>query len=499
MTEENDFSSQPSSENGKTFSEYWRMLVKHWKLSIIFLLVFFTIGFVYSKYYKAPKYEAAGTCMVLAKKDENETITSDDVNYSLILLATVNTFMQDEPVIDAMTSDLIEKGYDVSKYDVMSMLSVKPSNYTSSSKSLYLDISATSTNNKLAIAVVNSCLNKSVEITNNEEKYAFFKNTIVITSRASSASDVSTSSVLICILSTLAGLFLYIVYAIFRELTNVYCISKKEIEAMTHKKVLAVIPDYSEDNSNKIVAMLRKFRHRSNEKVGLINDFNSPAGEGIQQLQANISFYNLHNDIKVIGVTSSNRSEGKSTTICNLANLYAEKGVKVCVVNIDIRRPSIHRLLNIENKVGIVEYVRGEADLDHIIQHVGKLDVISSGTINPFPTKIIESCEMKELIGKLRNIYDYIFIDTPPVLTVSDTLFSVSFTDGFLITCSQNETRKGSLKSTIDTLENMDGNIIGIVMNKVTEFSKDYTDHYKYYKYDKSTYSYTDDGKVKQD
>jgi len=337
-------------------------------------------------------------------------------------------------------------------------------------------------------------LSKSINIyiTDNDENYSFFKNSIVITSEAKSATDISTSTLLICLISTCAGVFIYIIYAIIKELTNVYCVYKSEVESLTGKKVLATITDYSRNNSkSKKIQFLKMFKHKSNENVGLITDFESPAGEAIQQLQANISFYNLHNDMKVIGITSSNRSEGKSTTICNLAKLYAEKGAKVCIVNIDIRRPSIHRLLNIENKIGVVEYVRGEADLEHIIQHVGNLDVITSGTINPFPTKIIESAEMKTLMEKLRGIYDYIFIDTPPVLTVSDVLFSIPLTDGFILTCSQNETRKGSLTSTIKTLESMDCNIIGIVMNKVTEFSKDYSDNYKYYRYNKSSYGYS--------
>lgn len=486
----NDFSSQADIENGKTFSEYWRMLVKHWKLCIVFVVVFFTVGYVYSQFFKSKEYQAYGTCMVLADKSEEETVTSDDVNYSLILLATVNTFMQDDPVINAVTSDLNDSGFSVSNYDVSNMLTVEPSNYTSSSKSLYLDISATSSNGDLAVAIVNSCINNSIELTNTIEEYSFFKDTIVVTSEANQAYDVSTSSLLICILSTSAGFFLYVILSIFLELTNVYCIEKKELESLTNEKVISVIPDYSKNkNKNKLKNLLPFCKNKKSEKVGLIEDFNSPAGEGIQQLQANLSFYNLHGDLQVIGVTSSSRSEGKSTTICNLAKLYAEKGSKVCIVNIDIRRPSVHRLLKVENKIGIVEYVRGETDLEHIIQHVGNLDVISSGTINPFPTKIIESTEMKRLIERLRSRYEYIFVDTPPVLTVSDTLFAIPFTDGFLITCSQHETRKGSLKTTVETLKNMDCNIVGIVMNKVTEFSKDYIDHYKYYRYNKSTYS----------
>jgi len=491
--ERNDSSSQLSLENGKTFSEYFHMLVKHWKLMLIFVFISVLVGFTYDEFFKQAEYQASGSCMVLADKSEDESIDSDDVNYSLILLATVNTFMQDEPVIEAVTTDLNQQGYNLTTADVTDMLTVEPDNYTSSSKSLYLSVTATSHDKQLSIALVNSCMDNAVEITNTNEEYTFFKNTIVITSEATNATDISTSSTLIYLLSGFAGLFLYGIIAIILELTNVYCLDKKGIENLTDKKVLAIIPDYSNEKiKNKFFERIKKRlkKNKDEEEVALITDYNTPAGESIQQLQANISFYNLHSDTKVIGITSSNRSECKSTTICNLANLYAEKGAKVCVVNLDIRRPSVHHILNVKNKVGVVEYVRGETDLDHVIQHAGKLDVISSGTINPFPTKIIESPEMKKLIDRLRGMYEYIFVDTPPVLSVSDTLFAVHLVDGFLITCVQNETRKGSLRTTIETLENVNCNIIGIVMNKVTVFSKDYSDHYKYYKYNKQIYRY---------
>lgn len=91
--ERNDSSSQLSLENGKTFSEYFHMLVKHWKLMLIFVFIFVLVGTTYDEFFKQAECQASGSCMVLADKSEDESIDSDDVNYSLILLATVNTFL----------------------------------------------------------------------------------------------------------------------------------------------------------------------------------------------------------------------------------------------------------------------------------------------------------------------------------------------------------------------------------------------------------------------
>jgi len=212
-------------------------------------------------------------------------------------------------------------------------------------------------------------------------------------------------------------------------------------------------------------------KQNKNSEIGLIKNFEGLACENIQKLQANISFASVHDSIKVIGVTSANRSEGKSTVVCNLANIYAEKGKKVCIVNLDIRRPSIHKIFDIKNVFGVVEYVRGEADISQVIQHVGKLDVISAGSKTPFPAKIIQAPEMQELINLLRERYDYVLIDLTPLLAVSDALYTIPLVDGFLVICAQHETHKRTLVAAIDLLKQANANIIGIVMTKVTEYS----------------------------
>ena len=156
--------------------------------------------------------------------------------------------MEDEPVIEAMTSDLIQQGYDVTTNSVRGMIDVEPANYSSSIKSLYLEVVGTSSDMNLSRAVVNSCLNQSVELTENVSKYKWLKNTIVVTSTANESSDVSTSTFLICAVSIVMGVIVGIIYAIIKELTNVFCVSKKEIEALTGIKVLGMIPDYSTDD-----------------------------------------------------------------------------------------------------------------------------------------------------------------------------------------------------------------------------------------------------------
>ena len=206
----------------------------------------------------------------------------------------------------------------------------------------------------------------------------------------------------------------------------------------------------------------------------VIDNFSSVTAEAIQKLQTNISFAGVEHPLKVIGITSSIEGEGKSTLTVNMANTYAFRGAKVLIVNLDLRRPTIHRLLNIPNKIGITDYVTSD-DLkpEDIINTVPSgIDIINAGTRTPFSTKILNSPKMAELIEKLRPSYDYILVDTPPVLLVTDAIICSKFIDGMIVVCSQKRTKKKDLVTCVNTMEGNHVNIIGVVMTEVKDYSQ---------------------------
>ncbi len=201
---------------------------------------------------------------------------------------------------------------------------------------------------------------------------------------------------------------------------------------------------------------------------GLIKDFNSPEADAIIRLQANIEFASLDKKINCFAVTSAQEAEGKTTTTCNLALVYAEKGLKVCIVDLDLRQPAIHKALGCKNQLGLVDYVKGDCDIDDIVQHVDAIDVITPGSHTPFPTKFIQSKKTADLIKELRGKYDYVLIDTPPVLVLSDAYLIGQEVDGFLIVCSQHISKKKDVVAACRSLEEKRMNIIGVTMVKVT-------------------------------
>lgn len=205
------------------------------------------------------------------------------------------------------------------------------------------------------------------------------------------------------------------------------------------------------------------------QNVDLIKDSSSPEADAIIRLQTNIDFASIDKKISCYAITSAQEAEGKTTMSGNLAKMYAEKGIKVALVDLDLRRPSIHKLFHIKNEVGVVEYVKGEVDsLDEITHNVDGVDLITAGTHTPFPGKILVSEKMKQLLAELKEKYDYVLLDTPPVLVVSDAFLIGHDIDGFLLVCAQHVSRKKSIVDAVNALTEKQINIIGIAMDMVT-------------------------------
>ena len=213
----------------------------------------------------------------------------------------------------------------------------------------------------------------------------------------------------------------------------------------------------------------REFEQHRVVESGLIQDFNSPAADAIIRLQSNIDFASLDQKISCYAVTSAQEAEGKTTMACNLALLYAEKGLKVCLLDLDLRQPAIHKLFRLQNNVGIVEYVKGDVEnVEDIIHNTKGVDVITAGTSTPFPSRVLSSVRMEELIKELKTRYDFVILDTPPVLVVSDAYIIGSMIDGYLIVCSQHISKKKDIVSACQSLTDRKLNIIGITMTMVT-------------------------------
>ncbi len=216
--------------------------------------------------------------------------------------------------------------------------------------------------------------------------------------------------------------------------------------------------------------------------------------EAYNTLRTNIRFSIPHNGCKRICLTSGLASEGKSTTVLNLAISFAENGSKVLLIDADMRRPSLARLLIEKATPGLSNVLAGLCSVNAAIHHDVRpnLDVILSGEVPPTPLELLASDRMKEMMDELSQRYEYILIDTPPVGIVSDTCEVARVTDGVLFLVRQNETVKDAVVQGIKQLELSNAKILGFVLNGIVqEGGKNYKYRYRY----RSKYTYEASGR----
>ncbi len=230
--------------------------------------------------------------------------------------------------------------------------------------------------------------------------------------------------------------------------------------------------------------------HRALNKIGAELDFAS--SEAYNYLRINISF-SLPDKVgcKLIGVTSSSPAEGKSFTSVNLAYSLAKAGNKVLLIDGDLRKPSLGRMLNKKHVKGLSHYLAGT---DHKVIQPGilteNLSVIFSGDTPPNPSELIGSAKMHAALNNLAKRYDYILVDLPPVNAVSDPLVVSKWLDGIIVVTRHKYTRTNDIMNSVRSLKYAGAHILGLVYNGYNSAEKAYKNHGGYYYYN-SSYSYS--------
>lgn len=214
----------------------------------------------------------------------------------------------------------------------------------------------------------------------------------------------------------------------------------------------------------------------------------SQISEAFRNMRTNITFSDIDNELQVLAITSSSNSEGKTTIISNYAVALAQSGKRILLMDCDLRRPQIHRKFDLDNKKGLTNILLKEIPIAEGIQEteVPNLFIIASGPIPPNPSEILASRRMGELITELKKDYEYILLDAPPLGLVTDAAVLNPVTEGYIIVVALGQTDRDGVHYVIETLQNISGNIVGVVANKVRS-SRRYMDYgyLGYYEEDK--------------
>ncbi|CAA6807674.1 MAG: Tyrosine-protein kinase Wzc (EC [uncultured Sulfurovum sp.] len=242
---------------------------------------------------------------------------------------------------------------------------------------------------------------------------------------------------LILLLSVIVGFVLGYILAVIRHNKDRIILGKDDIENLTALEIYGSIPYH---------------KHKENN-VQVKSEVKSPFAEAFRVLRTNLQFINKTNDSTVILITSTIGGEGKTTTSANLATILEMAKYKTVIINLDLRKPTLHKFFDFDNKIGISNYLNYTASLEDIVQatEFAHLDIVTSGPIPSDPSELILSKRLPELIAELKTKYDYVIIDTAPIGIVSDTKTIMQYSDMNFIIVRENFAKKNFLV----TLEEM--------------------------------------------
>lgn len=212
----------------------------------------------------------------------------------------------------------------------------------------------------------------------------------------------------------------------------------------------------------------------------VLKDPNSPTSESIRELRTNLKYFDIDRKKKIIAITSSQLEEGKSFIAANLSVTLAQSGVRTLLINADLRKPVIHKYFNFTNTSGVTSIITGNSKLSDEIRatDIKNLHFLSSGPIPPNPAELLESELMGKIMEALSEKYEYIIVDTPPVVPVSDLIVLSRRVDSIMVVARSGIVTKSVALQAMEKLEAIKEKVIGVVLNGVVRKGS----YYYYYK-----------------
>jgi capsular exopolysaccharide synthesis family protein len=270
------------------------------------------------------------------------------------------------------------------------------------------------------------------------------------------------------------GIFLGVLIIFIVEYADKTIRSEEEIERLVHNKI-------------PILGRIPRFKITEGKEMITHFDPTSPESESIKMAANNI-LYMRPEKTQIMAVTSSGPGEGKTTFVGNMANILSQNGESVLVIDMDMRKPRIEKFFNIpQNKQGLVNYFANQENLDDLIVNVHeRVDILPVGPIPPNPTALLASKKTDELFEIVKEKYDRIIIDTPPIMAAADVSIFAGKTDGIIMVTMLNKTMRPSFKIALNNLFNSKAVLLGFVVNGISNKNSNY-----YYYYNK-------DGKKKR-
>jgi capsular exopolysaccharide synthesis family protein len=278
-----------------------------------------------------------------------------------------------------------------------------------------------------------------------------------------------------------------IVIAFLMESLDTGLRSIAEIESITELPSLAIIPRARRSSADQAGTLTTAQRN-----IGVLTQPKSQFAESFRSLRTSLLLSTAGHPPKFIVLTSATPSEGKTTAATNLAAILAQRDTRVLLIDGDLRRPNIHHRFGLNGKVGLTTVLTGATKLEETVQGVPEipnLDILPSGPVPPFPTEMLSSGAMDAILRRCGELYDYVVIDSPPILSVTDGVILARQADAVVLVVRHGKSSKHVVRRARDILLRSGSGITGIVLNAVDLNSPEY---YGYYGYSGYSYSSVD-------
>lgn len=454
----------PREEKGFTFADFWYVIRKFWLLIVIITLGTTAVGAIFTFGIAKPDYKSTSNVIVAVEAQSQGGTETIDYNNSLRVVNTIGDLVDDDVVLEPVAAE-----YNIEKSVLLKGLKVSVS-----STSFMITVSFIDENKENAQKYCDAIVESLIEVSETNPAIQKLKVTLSKTNPASKATYNSPNKTLYMAISFAAGLVAGVVAAFVVEVIANKFSSKSDVE--DNFPDIAVIGKFYE---NKELDQRNKKSHR--RRAGKLVGNTVRELEPYNTLLSNIYYSNPEKPYKAVLITSNETQDLKTTTISNLAYCAVVNGKKVVLIDFDVRKPTVHRTFKVEKEIGLIDYIGGTAKEEEIIKHSESgVDVITPGLNVVNPAILTQSEKVASLIKSLKEKYDYIFVDTPPVSVCNDALVLSKVVDGVVFNIALTQTKKVAAKESIQALKQYGANIIGINLTKYPLHAKNenYYSHY---------------------
>lgn len=433
-----------------TLSDYARAVLHHWVTILVLLLIGAGAGFGVA-YLTPDSYRSTGAVLITSDRGDS---TSELVQGSTYIQNLVTTY-----VLLAKSEAVLQPVIDGLELQTTPRALASTIQASSPINSVIIEISATSTSpeeaQNVAQAVVESLsevVTKGVAPTGSNGDPTI--RLTAIENPAEPRAPFAPNTRLHIVLGALTGFALGVLYAVVRSLAWRPIRTKGDIEKIAAVPVLGEVVEARKGTSLPSAVLAEPLGHEA---------------ESLRGVAANLSFLRVDRSLRSITITSASPGEAKSSVATALATIVGESADRVLLIDADLRSPSLATLTQLDDGLGLANVLIGESSLEQAVQPWGTpgLDVLTAGSTAPNPGQLVASAAMSDLLDRARELYDFIIVDTAPLLAVTDAKWLSSMTDGAILAVRYDKTSVRSFEKVIANAGAGSMQLLGAVLTRV--------------------------------